>query len=103
MSKSLLAIVAGIAASLALTGCVVSNDSDRAPTVRHEASNRPAVCDAKRYQSLIGQDASSIDRATLPSAFRIVCAGCAMTRDYNESRLTLILDTADRVESASCN
>lgn len=102
LAKAAVALAAVAAAGLAVSACVVSIDSDRAPAARQEVSNRPVQCDASRYQSLIGQEASTIDRATLPKEFRIVCAGCPMTMDYREDRLTLVLDKANRVSSASC-
>lgn len=85
---------AGLCAAL-LGGCVI------AIADRSDDSGR-GQCDGAKYQSLLGKEASSIDRATLPESFRIVCAGCATTKDYRSDRLTLQLDASNRVASATC-
>ena len=103
MFKTMLSAGFVIAAALSVTACVVSVTSEEKPTVRAEVSGRPATCDAARYQTLINQPVSAIDRTTLPKEFRIVCDGCPMTMDYRTDRLTIILDKASRVASASCS
>lgn len=80
---------------LALVACA-------APSATPSAAAPPAGCDAARYQTLIGQPASAIDAGTLPRAHRIVCHDCMMTMDFSADRLTVKLDPAGRVESATC-
>lgn len=95
MMKSVLKIVTAGVAAVALSACVI----DLGSTTN---VNQPVACGAAKHQSLIGKASSEIDRATLPSSFRIVCFQCPMTMDYREDRLTIQLDKNERVESARC-
>lgn len=59
-------------------------------------------CAPATYQYLVGQNEADIDRDHLPSAFRIICAGCMATRDFNPNRLNIQLGPDQRVASVSC-
>lgn len=59
-------------------------------------------CGMAAHAHLIGQSAASIDRASLPAGARVVCLGCAVTMDYSPSRLNLMLDAQEEVDSLRC-
>lgn len=97
MFKATLKTAIAAAAIATLAGCIIIDADQPSIDARVERS-----CQAERYQSLVGKEASSIKRESLPSAFRMVCAGCPMTMDFRQDRLTIQLDQANRVESARC-
>ena len=93
-------LAAGAALSVALlTACAPQ------PAIGPAAPLAPPaapLCDAARYQALLGQPASALDPKTLPTSRRIVCADCAMTMDYAADRLTIRLDADAKVAGLAC-
>jgi hypothetical protein len=87
-----------LAGATLLAGCVVISVDE------HEEHRRarPMACNAADYQYLIGKAEDDIDRDRLPATFRIVCADCQVTMDYNPNRLNVQLDANNVVESVSC-
>ena len=83
----------------ALAGCI-------AIEVTETPDARPAggamTCDASQYQYLVGQTEGEIDHTRLPSASRVICAGCMATMDYNPNRLNIQMSPNKRVGSVRC-
>jgi hypothetical protein len=99
MIRKALSGVALLLAPMALAGCIyvsVSGDED------HRPRGGAKSCAVEQYEYLIGKPAEQMNRSRLPSAFRVVCATCMVTQDYNPNRLTIQLDARDKVASVRC-
>lgn len=98
--KTLAGVV--LAACLA-SACVIVVDGDDEKDISVDVARaRPSTCEASAHASLVGKKDSEIDRARLPSTFRIICHDCQVTQDYAPNRLNIHLDTENRVASVRC-
>jgi len=85
-------------------------DRGNAETVGQSPSQAPSpalpagedACGASRFQSLIGRHQNDIDRASLPSATRILCHDCMATMDFRPDRLNVELDEREVVTKVRC-
>lgn len=60
-------------------------------------------CGAKEFTRYIGAPVEALKRVRQDDV-RYVCAGCAMTMDYNTGRLTVIYDPkTERIKRLGCN
>ncbi len=60
-------------------------------------------CGAKEFERYIGAPVEALKRVRQGDV-RYVCAGCAMTMDYNAGRLTVIYDPkTERIKRLDCN
>ncbi len=60
-------------------------------------------CGAKEFERYIGAPVEALKRVRQGDV-RYVCAGCAMTMDYNTGRLTVIYDPkTERIKRLGCN
>jgi hypothetical protein len=59
-------------------------------------------CPADAYQVLLGQQASEIDRASLPAPHRVYGVGDAVTMDYRVDRLNIVVGADGRVAEVKC-
>ena len=60
-------------------------------------------CGAKEFARYIGAPVEALKRVRQGDV-RYVCAGCAMTMDYNTGRLTVIYDPkTERIKRLGCN
>jgi hypothetical protein len=60
-------------------------------------------CGAKEFARYIGGPVEALKRVRQGDV-RYVCAGCAMTMDYNTGRLTVIYDPkTERIKRLGCN
>ena len=90
--------------SLPLAACTVATSNQTADALPPV----PANCSSEALARFVGQPAgdelgSRILRASGARTIRWVPKGGAVTMDFNPTRLTVQLDGANRVESASCN
>lgn len=93
-------LIAGPAAALALTACTIA-ESD--PVVGLPQAN----CRSEPLAQFIGQAATADLGARMLSAsaariIRWVPQGGVVTMDFNPARITVQLDEANRVKTASC-
>ncbi len=59
-------------------------------------------CGAADLQGLVGQPASVLQTMRFGGPVRIIRPGEAVTMDYSESRLNIIINRSDRIESVTC-
>lgn len=90
----LFALCAGV-----LAGCVFIDVHD-APDPRPPGG--AATCNADQYGYLVGQTEAQIDRSRLPKTYRIICAGCMATMDFNPDRLNIQMRPDKRVGAVRC-
>ena len=60
------------------------------------------TCGAARYAALVGQPKSVVDRTTVPAGTRVILPGTAVTMDYREERLNVLIDGNAAVERVYC-
>ncbi len=59
-------------------------------------------CDGQAAATLIGQEASRLDELGHEGPMRIIRPDDAVTMDYQETRLNILLDQNDRIQRAYC-
>lgn len=55
-------------------------------------SDAPSQCRAERYQSYVGRNRSTLPPKPAGETWRVTCTTCAVTMDYNPSRLNIRYD-----------
>jgi hypothetical protein len=60
------------------------------------------TCGAARFAALVGQPKSVVDRTTFPDGTRVILPGMAVTMDYREERLNVLIDGNAAVERVYC-
>jgi len=60
------------------------------------------TCHLAEHRNLVGQNESAIDRSNLPEGARVICFGCAATRDDNPNRLNIQIGADHKVSSLRC-
>ncbi|MGD9816108.1 MAG: I78 family peptidase inhibitor [Hyphomonadaceae bacterium] len=86
-----------LALAFLAAGCVTPAAPGPAPEPPQQDT-----CGLARFAHLIGTPAANIDRATLPPRTRIITPDMAVTMDYLEERLNIIVGADGRVGSLRC-
>jgi hypothetical protein len=60
------------------------------------------TCGAARYGALVGQPKSVVDGTALPAGTRVILPGTAVTMDFREERLNVLIDGNAVVERVYC-
>ena len=60
------------------------------------------TCNAAQYDSLIGQDATALERVLLMGPVRVIRPGMAVTMDYSAARINFAVDTGNRITGITC-
>jgi hypothetical protein len=60
------------------------------------------TCGATRFASLVGQPMAVVDRTTFPAGTRVILPGTAVTMDFREERLNILIDGNAAVERVYC-
>lgn len=79
----------------------LGQDYQRPPQNADEAT-RLDSCGAARFRNLIGEEAATIDPASLPQRARIITPDMMVTQDFAPTRLNIIVGTNGRVGSLRC-
>jgi hypothetical protein len=79
----------------------LGQDYQRPPQNADEAT-RADTCNAGRFRNLIGEEAATIDPASLPRQSRIITPDMMVTQDFSPTRLNIIVGTDGRVGSLRC-
>ena len=104
-------LAAGLAAVLALAGCMAPEGGAGPATPgagAMPAGDVPAApsaedaCGAGALAGLVGGPASALDGRTGPGPVRLIRPGMAVTMDYNPLRLNATLDAGGRILRLSC-
>lgn len=63
----------------------------------------PDQCRASQYQNLIGRPRADIPQTPAGATWRVTCASCPVTMDYNPSRLNIFYNQdTEIVEQVRC-
>jgi len=77
--------------SLAVAGLLVGCAPVETPPAGGEDA-APTQCRAERYQHLIGRNRSELPEQPAGETWRVACTTCAVTMDYNPSRLNIFFE-----------
>jgi len=84
-------------ALLALIGCT---------TLEPELPSLPAPdadsCNVRQYASLIGQDATALEKVLILGQVRLIRPGTAVTQDYRPERVNFYITADDLVGRIAC-
>jgi hypothetical protein len=79
-------------------------------TLAPPPSNRPPVpvaaqdtCNAAQYTSLIGQDATALERVMILGLVRVIRPGQAVTMDLRPERINFNVSANNRITSITCS
>ena len=61
------------------------------------------TCDANRYASLIGEDATALERVLLLGQVRVIRPNQAVTMDFRPERINFNISSDNRIRSISCS
>lgn len=87
-----------MALALGLAACA----SGSPPSGRPSGQGLLAQCGADRLVGLIGAPLASLPPQPASRSLRILRPGDPVTEDFSETRLNVILDSADRLTAVSC-
>ena len=60
------------------------------------------TCNAARYATLIGQDATALERVLLMGPVRVIRPDMAVTMDYSAARINFAVDAGNRITGITC-
>jgi hypothetical protein len=66
------------------------------------SAEKTDACGAARYAYLVGQSKDVVERTTFPDGTRIIFPGQAVTMDFREERLNVLIDGNAAVEQVYC-
>jgi hypothetical protein len=95
----------GACLALALAGCSPDPDAVGRPMTPGTTQDRVFVgdpCGAGRLQSLVGQNAETLNAAALPVESRIVYPGAETGPAFRSDRLTVIVDESATITRVEC-
>lgn len=72
------------------------------PPENAEQATAADTCGASRFRNLIGEEAATIDPASLPERARVITPDMMITQDFSPTRLNIIVGTDGRVGSLRC-
>ena len=79
----------------------LGQDYQRQPQNAGEAT-RADTCGASRFRNLIGEEAATIDRATMPAHTRFITPGMMITQDFSPTRLNIHVGMDGKIASMGC-
>lgn len=62
----------------------------------------PTECAKAEFEKLLWLPQSALDTVTLPPRTRVILPGMAVTLDYSESRLNILVGKSGRIERVYC-
>ena len=72
------------------------------PPQNAEEATRADTCGASRFRNLIGEEAATIDRATMPANTRFITPGMMITQDFSPTRLNIHVGMDGKIASMGC-
>lgn len=95
--KNLFLIAAFGIVSACSNATVTAPDRDPVPI------NTRDTCNAAQYASLVGQDATALERIMILGQVRVVRPRQAVTMDFRPERINFNVNAANRITSITCS
>lgn len=91
---------------LALTACGVTAPGAPPPDAPPPSGSYPTgtqnTCDGERYGTLVGQDATMLERILIMRQIRVIRPGQVVTQDYRPERINFEIDAGNRIARIYC-
>ena len=84
-----------------LAACVPLPQGDLLPVWRPPVVLED-TCNAAQYGTLVGQDATALERVPLPNQVWVLPPGMAVAQDFRPTRINFELDVANRIARIFC-
>ena len=89
-----------------LAGCVPATTSPTGGAVAPPSGSYPTglknTCDGERYGTLVGQDATMLERILIMGQIRVIRPGSIVTEDYVTERINFDIDGTNRISRIWC-
>lgn len=86
-----------LAILLLLAGCAQAQTAETLPPLPADDT-----CDAARHASLIGQDATALERVLVMGRVRVIRPRQPVTMDYWPGRINFVIDEDERISRITC-
>lgn len=93
-------LVFAFAPFFALAACGITPATPTLPPVPDPAQD---TCNAASFASLVGQDATALERVLLLGEVRIIRPGQAVTMDFRPSRINFNIGPDNRITAITCS
>ena len=97
--------VLGSLVCLALAGCAATSgpiSSGAGVVAGAFPTGLDNTCDGERYGTLVGQDATALERVLILGQVRVIRPGMVVTQDYRPERLNFEIGPDGRVARITC-
>lgn len=98
-----------IIALLTLTACMPAHQppsTTTGPTAAPPSGSYPTgldnTCDGERYGTLVGQDATALERVLIMGQVRVLRPGSIVTQDYRPERLNFEIGERNQIARITC-
>lgn len=95
-------ILAGLAACTTQPSGPISSGAPSGPVAGSFPTGMDNTCDGERYGTLVGQDATALERVLILGQVRVIRPGMVVTQDYRPERINFEIGTDNRVARITC-
>jgi hypothetical protein len=90
-------LLSSLIAFSALVACAPTGGDMSGPATPAPPAAELAQCKADAYRGYIGKNRSEVPAAPAGETRRMVCSTCAVTMDFNPTRVNIVYDTASNL------
>ncbi|MCF2905849.1 hypothetical protein L0666_12695 [Octadecabacter sp. CECT 8868] len=91
-----------IAPLILLSACDVAGPRPTTPTGPPIPAPEQDTCNAAQHATLIGQDATALERVLLLAQVRVIRPGQAVTMDFRPNRINFNVGADERIKTITC-
>ena len=97
-----------VAITVLLAGCAgtgptsTGSISSGAPQAGSYPTGLENTCNGERYGTLVGQDATVLERVLIMGQVRVIRPGSVVTQDYRPERLNFEIGTNNQISRITC-
>lgn len=82
-------VILSLAAAGFLASCAPMDAGGSVPT---PPTDGPTQCRAEQYQRYVGRNRTELPAKPINETWRVTCTTCAVTMDYNPSRMNILFE-----------
>jgi hypothetical protein len=83
-------------------GAPISSGAETGPVSGSFPTGLDNTCDGERYGTLVGQDATALERVLILGLVRVIRPGMVVTQDYRPERINFEIGADNRVARITC-
>jgi len=80
----------------------ISSGAPAGPVAGSFPTGMENTCDGERYGTLVGQDATALERVLILGQVRVIRPGMVVTQDYRPERINFEIGSDGRVARITC-